>query len=313
MKRAGLILTWVLFPLLAGWCQAQGLVPAAITNQPSPLVTNTPPEATTNIVPVVTPPKPSPINGSTLMSAFGALPGGKFSLTGRTLKLPVPAPSTNAVAPDAWRRSVYYGMSLTQGNSDILRYSLGLDALKERKTDLFRVKARGVYGESDNKTDTENAIAAMRYERQLTDITYGLGHIEWMTDSIAGLDYRVSAILSPGVHLIRTDETLLNLEAGAGYLTEKKGNNEQGFVAGRFAITFEKVINSHALFWLTCEYLPKLLDSNVFYINSEVGLATVVARNLSLTVSLQDRYDNAPAEDTKSNDSVLTTALNLNF
>jgi putative salt-induced outer membrane protein YdiY len=278
-----------------------------------PAVTNIPPETTTNIVPVVAHPKSTPINGSTLMSAFGALPGGKFSLTGRTLKLPIPAPGTNTVTPDAWRRSLYYGMTLTQGNSDILRYSLGLDALKERNKDLFRLKARGVYGESDSQTDTENAIAAMRYERQLTDITYGLGHVEWMTDSIAAMDYRVSAILSPGVHLIRTDETLLNLEAGAGYLTEKKGSNEQGFVAGRFAITFEKVIDSRAMFWLTCEYLPKLLDANVFYVNTEVGLATVVARNLSLNVSFQNRYDNAPAEDTESNDNVLSTALSLNF
>lgn len=313
MNRTGYILIGILVPLLAVWCQAQSLVPAAVTNEPAPAVTNSLPEATTNIVPTVTHPKAAPINGSTLMSAFGALPSGKFSLTGRTLKLPTPAVGTNTVAPDAWRRSLYYGMTLAQGNSDTLRYSLGLDALKERQADLFRVKARGVYGESDSKTDTENAIAAMRYERQLTDIAYGLGHVEWMTDSIVDLNYRVSAILSPGAHLIRTDTTLLNLEAGAGYLTEKKGNNEQGFVAGRFAVTFEKVIDSRSLFWLTCEYLPKLLDSNVFYINSEVGLATVVARNLSLTVSLQDRYDNAPAEDTKSNDSVLTTALNLNF
>jgi hypothetical protein len=103
------------------------------------------------------------------------------------------------------------------------------------------------------------------------------------------------------------------VEAGAGYLTERKGGDAQGYIAGRFAVTFERVLNEHVMAWGATEYLPKLFDSAIFYINSELGLATILARNLSLTISYQDRYDNAPSDNKKSNDSILTTALNLNF
>ncbi len=325
MKRVYPLLALILLPFLAAFGQAAGLELNATNHPPSITTTNSwpapetttnvaPPSSVTNLPPPVVSPKPtSTINGSTLMTAFGNMPGGRFGVSGRTLKLPVTDLGTNAVSPDAWRRTLEYGMTLTQGNSDTLRYWLGLDALKERDADLFHFRARGSYGESESKTDTENAVASMRYERKLTDLSYALGNVEWMTDPVADLNYRVATILSPGFHLIRTEESLLNVEAGAGYLTEKKNEDEQGFLAGRFAITFEQVLNMHVMAWGSAEYLPKLLDASVFFINAELGIATVLGRNLSLTVSLLDRYDSAPSDDKRGNDSILTTALNLNF
>ena len=115
------------------------------------------------------------------------------------------------------------------------------------------------------------------------------------------------------MHLIRTRETLLNLETGAGYLTEKKGDDQQGFVAGRVAVTVEQIINEHVLAWATAEYLPKISDVSVFLVNSETGIATALARGFSLNVTLQTRYDSAPVEAKHSTDTVLTTSLSLNF
>ena len=50
-------------------------------------------------------------------------------------------------------------MTQTRGNSDTLRYSLGLEAVKDQENDLFRFRGRGSYGESDGVKDTENAMA----------------------------------------------------------------------------------------------------------------------------------------------------------
>lgn len=296
---------------------------AAATNAP-PGVTNLPPDVThavpaaTNAPPAVTnlpPARTAPIvTGATLMGVFGdTLPGGKFAVSGRTLTLPAPPLPSAPVPADAWRRSLAFGMTLAQGNTEILRYSLGLDVLKEREIDLFRMQAQGRYGESADKTDTENAMASLRYERMLTAATYALGNVEWMTDSIAEIDHRLTCILSPGIHLIRTDTTLLSVEAGAGYVSQKKRDNEEGYAAGRLAVTAERLINDHVLVWAGAEYLPKIAEASVFYVNSNAGLATLLARNLSLNVTIQNRYDNAPAEDKKKSDTVLTTSLNLNF
>jgi putative salt-induced outer membrane protein YdiY len=204
-------------------------------------------------------------------------------------------------------------MTLTRGNSETLRYSAGVNAVKERADDLFRFQAKGAYGQSGDKTDTENAMAALRHEHRLTQTTYALGNLEWMTDAIADLDYRVTSILSPGIHLVRTPLTLFNVELGAGYLAERKGAKEEGYAAGRLAITFERVLNEHVLSWVTAEYLPKITEAQVFYVNSEAGIATALSRSLSLNITIQDRYDNAPVEAKHNHDTVLTTSLSLNF
>jgi hypothetical protein len=51
----------------------------------------------------------------------------------------------------------------------------------------------------------------------------------------------------------------------------------------------------------------------VFYINSELGLAAMLTRDLNLNLTFEDRYDNTPATDKNSNDLAFTTSLSLKF
>ena len=256
---------------------------------------------------------PPALSGGAVRGIFTDVGQGKFSVAGRVLRLPAPeaAPATGTTS--TWHRAIDFGMNMSKGNSDTLRYSLGMNAIRERDEDLASIRARGVYGESSGTKDTENASARARYERMLSKRTYGLGYAEWLTDPIADTDYRVTAIVSPGWHLMRTDRTILNVEAGAGYLDERKGDLDDGFAAGRLAASAERLLNTHVLAWSVVEYIPKFSDRNVFFVNSEAGVASMLARNLTLNVCVADRYDNAPAIDTKGNDLNLTASLNLCF
>lgn len=176
-----------LAPAMTNWVVLPPVIPA--TNVPPPVVTTNAivrPSTTTNAVSIPT--------GGEVRGIFTDAGQGKFSVSSRILKLPAPeAPPTNAPAP-AWRRSVDFGMNMTKGNSDILRYSLAASAIRERDTDLTSIRGQGVYGESEGTKDTENASARARYERQIAKRTYGLGYADWLTDRIAGTDYRVTAI-----------------------------------------------------------------------------------------------------------------------
>lgn len=283
--------------------------PVAITNGvPPPVVTNVPP-VSTNTLPVIKPVIRT--SGADLIGPFGCTLAGKFSVSGRTLRLPVPE-STTRDAND-WRRTMNFGMNMAKGNSESLRYSLGLDAVKEQPRDLFRIRAKGSYGESAGRKDTENAAAAGRYERLLTTNVYALANCEWFADPMADLRYRVTGILSPGLRLIRTPTTLINIEVGAGYIEERKASTENGYAAGRLALTTERVVNTHVLAWITGEYLPKLADPGVFFINAESGIASYVTRDLSLNAYCQERYDSNPVAGKKSTDTLLAVALGLNF
>ncbi len=295
-----------LAPALTNWVVSPPVTP--ITNVPPPVVTtNVPARVTagTNAAPVLT--------GATMRGVFLDVGQGKFGVAGRVLKLPAavaaPAPATTS----SWHRAIDFGMNLNKGNTDTLRYSLGLNAFRERAEDLMSFRAQGVYGESDGVKDTQNASARARYERQISQHTYGLAYADWATDPIADIDYRGTVIVSPGWNLIRSDRTIVNLEVGAGYLDQRKGDVQNGFAAARLAASADRILNDHVLAWCAAEYIPKLADTSVFYINSEAGVASLLARNLSLNVTLSDRFDNAPAPDTKNNDMCLTVSLNLHF
>ena len=285
-----------------------GLIPV-LTNSvtPAPVVTNIP-AATTN---AATPPRTT--TGANVRGVFLASGEGKFSVSGRVLQLPAPEAAPRAETNSPWRRTIDFGMNMTDGNSQTLRYSLGLDIVRERDQDLARLRALGMYGESAEQKDVENASARARYERKLAPHTYGLTYADWLTDTIAGTDYRVTAIASPGWHLLRTDQTILNVESGAGYLDQKKGSDVEGFVAGRLAASVERLLNTHVLAWCAAEYIPEFADTHVFFVNAEAGTASYLARNMSLHITFEDRYDNAPAEGRKSNDLYLTASLNLDF
>ena len=281
---------------------------------PPPLIIETPITneviLVTNQIPVI-----KPISGkshsSNLLNSFSGNFGSTYSISGRTLKFPVPQPTARPAT--SWQRSLDFGMDMSRGNSDTLRYSLGLDAMKEANANKIRLRAHGAYGESDGTKDTENAAATLRYDRQLTPLVYALGNLTWTTDPIADLDYRFTGILSPGLHLVRTRTALLNAELGAGYVEEKKDKNEDGYTAGRAALTAEKLINEHVLIWASTEFIPKLADPSIFFINSEIGLGAYITRDLSLDVCYQNRYDSNPAEDVESSDTILSTALSLSF
>ena len=287
---------------------------------PTPADTNKTPDLVTpvEVTPVITnqPPviKPKPViktSGPNVLSSFGGPMGGACSLAGRSLKLP--APEATARSATDWRRNLDFGMTRASGNSDTLRYSLGIDAVKEKEANLIRFRARGAYGESEGVKDTQNAETTLRYERLLTKQVYALGNLDWLTDPIAELDYRITGILSPGFRVIHSDTAILNLELGAGYIEEKKDNAEDGYAAGRAAATVEKRFNAHVLSWATVEYLPKIADTSVFFVNTEIGLAAYITRDLNLNVCYQERYDSTPVEGKKNSDTLLSTSLSLNF
>lgn len=305
-----------LFCALAGYSFAPAR--AEDTNAPATMVTTGSPAAITNAIPVTTnavpglkPKGADELTGATLLGVFGGSFGGKFSVSGRTLRLPVPA--TQTCSSSDWRRHLDFGMNQNKGNTETLRYSLALDAARDTKVDLFRIHGRAAYGESEGHRDTENAGAGMRYERMMTKKIYAVGNLDWVTDTIADLNYRATGILSPGVHLIRSDTTLFNFEAGAGYVLEKKNEDENGYAAGRAASSVEHILNERVLLWCTAEYLPKLADPGIFYMNTEAGIASAITRDLSLNIYYQYRYDSNPVEDKKSTDTVLATAVSLTF
>ena len=212
-----------------------------------------------------------------------------------------------------WNRSLEAGLSTASGNSDMLRYDGSASAAKETEENYFFLEAGGRYGESDNETDAANATGEAKVQHRLSERNYAALDVHARHDQIADLSYRVRGSLSLGRHFIWSDRVVLSAEAGPGYVSEKKGDEKEGFVAGRVGQYLEILIADNLQLWQSVEWVQNLGDSDVYFVNAEIGLETVLVENLNLRFSVEDTYDSQPAEGKESNDLTTKTALVWKF
>jgi putative salt-induced outer membrane protein YdiY len=282
-------------------------------------VTNASPDTATNLVPAVTNVPPPAVQaeparpGEKLGSVFQSSTETEFGMSKDKRRLKMTERPVRPKPEESWDWNLEAGLNTAKGNSDLLRYTAALSARKEDELNFFWLKVAGNYGESEGTKDTDNAQANGKYERLLTGRLYTSLDGEWFRDRIADLSYRTRVSLSLGYHFILTDKTVFSLEAGPGYIREKKGGIIDDYVAGRAADYFERKLNDSVILWQFAEYVPSLEDGRIYYVNAEVGLETLLVADLSLKFVLQDRYDSAPAAGKKHNDLLTTTSLNWSF
>jgi len=258
------------------------------------------------------PPKAEPVyRGSDMKEAFTGAGSSKFGASGRVNKMP--AKKSARKEKGEWKRSLEAGLSTASGNSDVLRYDGSASAAKETEENYLFLEAGGRYGESDNETDAANATGEGKIQHRLSERNYAALDVHARHDQIAGLSYRVRGSLSLGRHFIWSDRVVLSAELGPGYVTEKKGDEKEGFVAGRAAQYLEILIADNLQLWQSVEWVQHLGDADVYFVNAEIGLETVLVGSLNLRFSVEDAYDSQPAEEKESNDLTTKTALVWRF
>ena len=256
--------------------------------------------------------KPLPAyGGADLTDAFKGAGSSLYGVKGRALKLP--AKKSAKKEKGVWRREIELGASTSQGNKDNLRYDAALEAAKETENNYYFLKAAGRYGESDDERDAENATGEAKAQHRLTERWYVAAEANVYHDQIADLSYRARGNLSLGRYFIQSERTILSAETGPGYVAERKGGVRDDFMAGRVAEHLEFLVTSSLQVWQAVEYIPSFEDSQVYFVNAEVGLETVLVTDLSLVCTLEDRFDSNPAEGKERNDLLTTTALNWKF
>ncbi len=247
--------------------------------------------------------------GADLREAFQNAGSSRFGMNGRVLKLQPPA--TRPKPDEDWRWGLELGLSSSKGNSDTLRYEGTLGVDKETHSDYYRLQAGWRYGESEDVQDAENGTLEALYQHRLSERVYDGVELNVFHDQMASLNYRARSSVALGRHFVRTDRVMVSAEAGPGYVIEKKGEDKEGFIAGRVAQRLEVLITPTLQVWQTMEYIPNLGDSSVYFLNGEVGLETVLWGNFSLLFTVEDRYDSQPAEDKKDNDWTTATSLKV--
>jgi len=210
--------------------------------------------------------------------------------------------------------SLAVGVNLTSGNSDTLTANASVRTSRSSQKQEWTVSAEGNYGEADTEiqageetrteteTTTQNAKGAFRYKLRF-DRTYAYNDDSIVHDDIAGIDFRLIAGLGGGLYAVKAENLEIGVEAGAAYVREELAEDEDDdFVALRFAARHEQDLSETAKVWESIEYLPRADDWDDYLVNAEAGVQAALNSHLNLRVVVQDRYDSIPPGDSERNE-----------
>jgi putative salt-induced outer membrane protein YdiY len=227
-----------------------------------------------------------------------------------------------AADTDGWETEFVVGLDLTSGNSETLGYNGGVMTRNITGANETSLSVDGTYAESTiqdadgadiKQTTTEALKGAGQYNRLLTERDFLYAKGTYLYDSIADVDYRVTAGPGVGHYLIKSDASTLSVEVGLAYLSEKVGGVEDDAAVLRVAQRGELKLSETSRVWESVEYLPKTEAFDEYLMNAEVGADAALNGSLTLRLTVTDRYNSTPAADLESNDLAVKTGLVCKF
>lgn len=230
-------------------------------------------------------------------------------------------------ADGKWRGSGGTALSMSSGNTRSQTLNVTADALRATPGDKFSVGAEMLFSRSDSdgvsSTSANQWRARGRYDSNISPTFYGFGGLDFSHDQVRMLILRGEVNAGLGYHVIATDINQWNIFAGANYRSDQySGSGVSINDTLRTSINAAEILlgeeSTHTLSASTNLKQRLTVNANQSSdkgnrIAFEVKLATSINGTLSLTVTLQDRYDTQAQAPIKKNDVMLFTGLNAKF
>lgn len=240
---------------------------------------------------------------------------GPSSLEG----LPPPPADDAAVAPKPppklWEGSFELGLNGTEGNSRTLNFRFGIDAKRKTPRDVFSVdldyhKNTADYVETANRLYFDWRYEWLIEESRWTTFVHGTDDY----DQFRPYDVRVTTDAGVGRKFIDTKRTSFLGRFGAGFAREIGGRDDRYVPELNFGLDLSHKINDRQKLAANMEYAPEVSDFEDCRINSKVSWEVLLDKeaNLSLKVSIRDRYDSLP-DNGEPNDIDYSTVLLWSF
>ena len=222
--------------------------------------------------------------------------------------------------PSEWEKSLAFGFSLTDGNSNTSLLNLSAKLFRDYESNIWSFEANGSYGESEVENDAGEVIEETTqedfkfdssYKRSFENNMYVGFTNQFLYDDVAGIDYRVTLFPHLGYFLIKDEALEVSVEAGPGYVFEKLDGVKNDYLAPRVGEEIKWQISENAKFFEKASYTFDVDDSDNYLVEAEVGIEAAISSVLSLVFSVKDLYDNVPTAGRERNDVSIVTALQV--
>lgn len=210
---------------------------------------------------------------------------------------------------EGYTTSIAAGVSATDGNSDVKQGTVNVLTEGPLCKGALRAGADFAYGEIGGDTTNENGKAFAGYRQPIQGELYGLLDNTLSYDAIADVDYRLIVAPGLGYNLMNKEKVKLAVEGGPAYVWEEVGNEQDDYLALRFAERYDRKLAGTSKCWQSVEYLPRSDDFDDYLLNAEIGLEGALTEKAALRLVVGDKYDSTPAPGREENDVTVTGSL----
>jgi len=221
--------------------------------------------------------------------------------------------------PDgAWRGSLGANVSSASGNNQSLNAGLNADAVRQSENDKLVGAVQSLYGrrETDGVREltASRLRASTRYDRDISDLTYGFAGYDLEKNKLADLKWRHSPSAGAGLHLRKTETFTFDVFAGFSHNRETLYSGpRRSFNEGLLGEETTHKFSDSTSFRQRLTLFPNLTDSGEYRVVFDAGLLTQLVDHWNLTVNLAARYQSNPPPGVQKSDTLLFTGLQYSW
>ncbi len=226
------------------------------------------------------------------------------------------AAATPVIDPVSWDRSLEFGVSGSEGNSEV--FNLRTAGHLQRTSNLQKSTVDLTYRKSEaNGAETANLLFTEgRNEWLLPDkpcwSVFVHGTAEY--DEFRDYNARVTADTGLGYYFVQNDISSLQGRFGGGFSREIGGMDDRYVPEGSFGLEASHQLTPRSKLTAKTDYFPDVSDFGDFRLNSSANWEILMDEvlDVSLKLGIIDRYDSTPGGK-KANDLDYSAVLLWKF
>lgn len=216
---------------------------------------------------------------------------------------------------DPFKGNLEFSYLDTSGNTDSTTFATSGKWERTFPDSKWTGEAAALYGKREGLTSDKNWLLRLKYDRNISDLTYGflMGSAE--RNVLKGIEIRYTLQTGLGHYFIKTERDLLKGEVGLGYLRENQVSPfpDNGYPTARLFGEYNHSFSQVTRFTQTAEFLFNLERGSDYLFNEESAFITNLMNRLALKVSYAIAFDHLPPPGFTKTDRLFKTALLLTF
>ena len=176
-------------------------------------------------------------------------------------------------------------------------------------------EVKALYGKKDDVTSDKSWLVRLKYDKNLSELTYAFVSEVVERDVLKGIEIRYISMLGVGHYFLKNATDSFKGEVSAGYTRENPVAPfpDRGFPVARLFGGYVHNFAEKTRFEQTVEYLPNLKEAKDYLINEESAFITSLMGNLAFKVSYAILYDNLPPPTFHKTDRLFKSSLLMTF